>query len=357
MSILFLQSVLLSTEKQKMNNRIKNILHKGNAENAGSKDRQEMLSLFHQPEKEYELKDELVKELDEWTVSDDSGPNLQKMFARLWNTIEKQEKRKTLKTRYLNVAVRVAAALVIGLFLGFFVHSLVSRPEPVFYTAHSPMGSVSEWNLPDGTVIFLNSGSEIKYSVNGKKTPREVFLAGEAWFQVEKDKKRPFVVHTPFYDVQVTGTRFNVKAYKEENKVITTLEEGEVIIHSEKNPELAEGIVLNPGQQLALTGDAQNPEIQEVNTRWFTAWKDNKLILVNMPLKELIVLLERKYGVEFAIKDESVLNYHCDATFQGETLIELLDILKGMIAIDYKIVGQTIEITADKTQKKGGPMK
>lgn len=340
-----------------MNNRIKNILHKGNAETAGSKDRQEMLSLFHQPEKEYELKDELVKELDEWNVSEDSLPNLQKMFARLWNTIEKREKRKTLKKRYLNVAVRVAAALVVGLFLGIYVTSLVNQQEPVFYTAHSPLGSVSEWNLPDGTVIFLNSGSEIKYSVNDKKTPREVFLTGEAWFEVEKDKKRPFVVHTPFYDVQVTGTRFNVKAYKEENKATTTLEEGEVIIRSEKNQHLAEGIVLKPGQQLAFAVDDENPEIQEVNTRWFTAWKDNKLILVNMPLKELIVLLERKYGVEFVVKDENVLNYHCDATFQGETLIELLDILKGMIAIDYKIEGQTIEITSDKTRKKGGAMK
>lgn len=340
-----------------MNHRIKNILQKGNAKNAGSKDRQEMLSLFHLPEKEYELKDELMKELDKWAVSEDSLPNLQKMFARLWNAIEKREQRKTLKTRYLNVAVRIAAALVIGLFMGFFVHSLVNRTEPVFYTAHSPMGSVSEWNLPDGTVIFLNSGSEIRYSVNGKKAPREVFLTGEAWFEVEKDKKRPFVVHTPFYEVQVTGTRFNVKAYAEENKATTTLEEGEVIIRSEENPQLAEGIVLKPGQQLALAGNAENPEISEVNTRWFTAWKDNKLILVNMPLKELIVLLERKYGVEFVVKDETVLNYHCDATFQGETLIELMDILEGMIAIDYKIEGQTIEITSDKTQKKGGTMK
>jgi len=181
-----------------MNNRIKNILQKGNAENADIKDRQEMLALFHQPEKEYELKNELVKELDEWNVSEDSLPNLQKMFTRLWNTIEKREQRKTLKTRYLNVAVRVAAALVVGLFLGIYVTSLVNRPEPVFYTAHSPMGSVSEWSLPDGTVIFLNSGSEIKYSVTSKKEPREVFLTGEAWFQVENPVLRRAGNRNPF---------------------------------------------------------------------------------------------------------------------------------------------------------------
>ncbi|WP_372934065.1 FecR family protein [Mariniphaga sediminis] len=340
-----------------MNNQIENIIRHGNAENAGIKERQEMLSLFHQPEKEYELKDVMVKELDEWEVSDDSLPNMHKMFSSIWRKIEKEERQNVIKTRYLNVVVQIAATLILGLFLGVYVTSLLNKQEPVFYTAHSPMGSVSEWNLPDGTVIFLNSGSEIKYSVNDKNATREVYLSGEAWFQVGKDKKRPFVVHTPAYDVKVTGTRFNVKAYKEENKVTTTLEEGEVTILDENNPQLTEGIMLRPGQQLTLAGNSGFPEIQDVNTKWVTAWKDNKLILVNMPLEELIVLLERKYGVEFVVKDESVLNYHCDATFQGETLIELMDILKKMIAIDYKIVGQTIEITADKTRKKGGTMK
>ncbi len=132
--------------------------------------------------------------------------------------------------------------------MGFFVHSLVNRPEPVIYTAHSPMGSVSEWNQPDCKVIFLNSGSEIRCSLNGKKAPREVFLTGKAWFQVEKEKKRPLLVHTTFYGTQVAGTRFNVKAYADENRVATTLEDDEVIILYEENPQLSGGIVLKTGQ-------------------------------------------------------------------------------------------------------------
>ncbi|SHF39340.1 FecR family protein [Mariniphaga anaerophila] len=337
-----------------MENQIKNILKRGNTENAGIESRQEMLSLFHQPEIEYALKDELVKELEGWNASEASSPNLKKIFANIWTTIKKQERQKKAKIRYLNMGMRIAAALVIGLLLGVFVTSRVTREAPVFYTAHSPLGSVSELELPDGTTIFLNSGSDIKYSVNSKRNPREVFLDGEAWFQVERDKKRPFVVHTPLYNVQVTGTKFNVKAYKSENRVTTTLEEGEVVISSDKNSQINRDFVLNPGQQLALSGGSGKPEIQQVNPKWFTAWKDNKLILVNMPLKELIVLLERKYGVEFVIKDDSVLNYHCDAAFQGESLIELMDILKKMIAIDYKVVGQTIEITTSETSKKEG---
>jgi ferric-dicitrate binding protein FerR (iron transport regulator) len=106
-----------------------------------------------------------------------------------------------------------------------------------------------------------------------------------------------------------------------------------------------------------MKGGTENPEIHEVNIRGFKAWKDSILILVNIPLKELIALLERKYGLESVVKDENLLNYQRDATFLGETLTELKDILKGILAIDFKIEGQTIEITADITRKKGGTMK
>jgi hypothetical protein len=99
--------------------------------------------------------------------------------------------------------MRITSELLIGLFMGFFVHSLVNRPEPVIYTAHSPMGSVSEWNQPDCKVIFLNSGSEIRCSLNGKKAPREVFLTGKAWLQVEK--KTSFI--SAYNILRHTGSR------------------------------------------------------------------------------------------------------------------------------------------------------
>jgi transmembrane sensor len=339
-----------------MKNWNKNILKKGKDKNAQIKERQEMLALFYQPEMEYEIKDELVKELEEWVFTEESQPNMKLMFDGIWTTIEKQQKITSRSPRYVNMVLKIAAALVVGLIFGIYVTTLVNKQEPLYFTARSPLGSVSDWTLPDGTVIFLNSGSEIEYRIKGRNAPREIFLSGEAWFNVKKNKNKDFIVHTHLYDVRVTGTRFNVKAYEEENKVTTTLEEGEVIISNRNNEIIEEGIVLRTGQQLVLTTNSMIPDIKQVNPNWYTSWKDNKLILVNMPLKELIVLLERRYGVEFVVKDQNVLNYHCDATFHGETIIELLDILKKMIPIDYKIVGQSIEITASKTSKKGGTM-
>jgi len=168
---------------------------------------------------------------------------------------------------------------------------------------------------------------------------------------VAKNKKKPFIVHTPFYDVHVTGTQFNVKAYETDKEVTTTLEEGQVIIQSSENLKLANDIILKPGEQVVLNTETKAATIKTVNTSWFTSWKDNKLIFVNMNMKELIVLLERKYGVEIDVKSKETLQLHFDGTIKNESIIEIMEIMKKTLPINYKIVGQKIEITNNKTKK------
>ena len=333
-----------------MKEHIKNRLQKGKSENAEWVDRQEMLALFHQPEKEYHLKESLLKDLQKTEIQDISSTDLKKLFTKIWIKIERTQKQSKPRIKYLYTAIGIAAALVIGLFIGIYVSSLNSKTEPVYYAAHSPKGSVSEMILPDGSVIFLNADSRIKYSIEGEKGAREVFLTGEAWFEVAKNNEKPFVVHTPFYDVKVTGTQFNVKAYETDSEVTTTLEEGQVIIQSSEKFQLAEDIILKPGEQIVLNKETNAASIKTVNTKWFTSWKDNKLIFVNMNLKELIVLLERKYGVEIDVKKKEILDMHFDGTIKNETIIEILEILKKTLPIDYKIAGQKIEITNKKAK-------
>jgi len=334
-----------------MKEHIKNILQKGKSESAEWVDRQEMLSLFHQPEKEFHLKESLLKDLQKTETGDISSTELKKLFAKIWAKIERNQKQSNPRIKYLYTAIGIAAALVIGLFIGIYVSSLNSKTEPVYYAAHSPKGSVSEMILPDGSVIFLNADSKIRYSIEGENGIREVFLTGEAWFDVAKNKKKPFIVHTPFYDVHVTGTQFNVKAYETDKEVTTTLEEGQVIIQSSENLKLANDIILKPGEQVVLNTETKAATIKTVNTSWFTSWKDNKLIFVNMNMKELIVLLERKYGVEIDVKSKETLQLHFDGTIKNESIIEIMEIMKKTLPINYKIVGQKIEITNNKTKK------
>jgi len=141
----------------------------------------------------------------------------------------------------------------------------------------------------------------------------------------------------------VTGTEFNVKAYAEEAEVVTTLEKGSVVVNS-GSIRLKEPVPMKPGEQLAYNKESRKIMMKPVNTQWFTSWKDNKLIFVNMNLKELMVLLERKYGVDIRTEDPTILNYHYDGTFKNETILEVLNLLAETLPIRYSINNQIIEI-------------
>ena len=328
-----------------MKERIDKILQEGRRRDAAEADRKKMLALFHETDAEYELKSNLFGQLNDQEVPEDSHFDVNSVFEKLWKRIERNRKHQVRDYRIVRSFVRVAAAVVIGVFAGYFINSMLEDTTPVYYTAQAPRGSVSEVLMPDGSLILLNSDSQIKYSADGEKGNREVFLNGEAWFEVEKNKKKPFVVHTPYYDVNVTGTKFNVKAYDSDNDIATTLTEGRVVIKSSKNFRLSKSVILKPGQQMALNKKTRKVSVKKVNTKWYTSWKDNKLIFVNMSLKDFTVILERKYGVDIEISDKSIIDLHIDCTIKDESILEILDIIQKTLPVKYRITGQKIEIT------------
>lgn len=124
----------------------------------------------------------------------------------------------------------------------------------------------------------------------------------------------------------------------------TTLEEGRIAVKSSENLKLADEIVLKPGEQLTYNKELNKIQIHEANTKWYSSWKNNKLVFVNMSLKDLTILLERKYGIEIEIADQSILGYHYDGTIKDETILEVLELLKHTLPIQYQIVDQKIVI-------------
>jgi ferric-dicitrate binding protein FerR (iron transport regulator) len=323
---------------------IRDIIREGKSKNATEKQRQQYLSLFHKTDTEFELKNQLLEELSKTEASLKDKYFFDEIFERLWHKRRIEIQSHYPKKQFLIRFSQWAAILIIGLFLGYYLNSYYKISTPVYYTSIAPNGSVSEMYLPDGSHIFLNSGSEIKYSVDGTNGIREIFLSGEAWFQVAKMKEKPFVVHTSFYTIQVTGTSFNVKAYPDENEVTTTLEEGMVHVKSSENMKLSKDIALKPGEQLIFNKESKDINIHQVNTKWYTSWKDNKIVFINMSLKDLKILLERKYGVEIEIVDQSILKYHYDGTIKNESIMEVLEILKHTLPIQYQIIDQKIII-------------
>jgi len=327
-----------------MDNSITDIIQKAKESGASVEQQDEFLSLFWQADKEYALKEFLFDDLVNTAASENRRPYFNELFEKFWIMRRIENKSYSPKRRSLVLIAQWAAILVVGLLLGSYFDVFKKTEATKYYTSITPKGSVSQMILPDGTQVFMNAGTQIKYSVNGSDNNREVFLAGEAWFQVAKMKDKPFLVHTSTYDIWVTGTSFNVKAYPDEKDVTTTLEEGHIAVKSSEKLKLTEEILLKPGEQLIYNTESKDIQVHEVNTKWYTSWKDNKLVFVNMSLKDLTVLLERKYGVEIEIGDRSILDYHYDGTIKDETIFEVLEILKRTLPIQYHIVNQKIII-------------
>jgi len=328
---------------------IKSITDKYIKGNCTPEELEEAMILFADPYHNLQLQPTL---LDYWNHEEKSGTSeipaedlsiiLDKVHHRIH--LEQDQKSKGGIRKLIFTISKIAAILIIGLILGLSFQYL-KKAEPVYFTSIAPKGSVSQMVLPDSSIVYLNAGSQLKYTVESLKGKREVFLDGEAWFDVTKNEKKTFVVHTPFYDVNVLGTQFNVKAYKNDAEIATTLEQGSVQITSSDNLKLAQTAILQPGEQLVYNTQKKTIKVREVEPRMFTAWKDNKLIFINMNLKELFVVLERKYGVDIQVTNNLILNYHYDGTIKNETILEVLDLLKETLPVKYKIEGQTILIT------------
>lgn len=275
-----------------------------------------------------------------------------KEWVRFTSEVNKKLKEKKRKQQNMvRLVSGIAAVVLVGFISGYFFAQYANH-KPIYITATAPAGSVAQLLLADSTIVYLNAGSQLTYCPESRSKNRELTLNGEAWFDVMKNKKSPFVVHTPVCDVNVVGTRFNVKAYSTESQVVTTLEEGEVILSSAAGYKLARSICLQPGEQAVIDKMTNTVQVKKVKTCYFTSWKDNKLMFINMNMKELIVSLERKFGVEIEVSDSTILQYHYTGTLKNESVFQVMELIKHTLPVDYHIDGQVIRIV--KPSKKGG---
>ena len=161
-----------------------------------------------------------------------------------------------------------------------------------------PNGKRSFIQLSDGTKVWINSGSRLVFLPVFKGNKREVFLEGEAYFEVEKDSKKPFYVRTDAYNVKVYGTRFDVQAYKLDNEYNTILLEGKVSLEMKQGTANPKEQFLLPNQKASLTDRKSDLLISEVaNIDNYTAWKDGYLIFKNEPFPELLKRVSRYYNI------------------------------------------------------------
>ena len=268
--------------------------------------------------------------------------------------------------------IRIAAVLIIVFSLGttcyyLFGKLIFNRNINELTTITAPIGSKSKITLADGTKVWLNAGSTIKYNDNFNNKDRNIELIGEGYFDVAKNKALPFIVNTYEIRIMALGTSFNVKAYPDEGSVETTLVSGSLMIkHVKKGKEMLlapnqratyfkkEGnIYLSEVESKSIGGKKEEIlqkvkgkilHIKKVETDVFTAWKDNRLVFRNESFRSLVVKLERWFDTEINILNEEILDFHFNGTIENETVQDVMEIIKYTLPIQYTIKHNVITI-------------
>jgi len=218
----------------------------------------------------------------------------------------------------------------------------------VYNTLTVPYGRKFSITLSDGTKVQLNSGTSIKFPVKFiKGQDRKVFIEyGEAFFDVAKDAKHPFVVNNNDINIKVLGTQFNVSAYPEDKAITTVLVEGAVQLfdNSNLNSKNQKNTIIKPGQQAVWAQNKRNFDVSKADIETHTGWLDGKIVLKSLPFKKMVVKLQRHYDVNITCNDEQLSNEIMTATFDEESIEEVLKLINEIHQIKYEMKGRNISI-------------
>lgn len=205
----------------------------------------------------------------------------------------------------------------------------------------TPLGMQSSITLPDGTKVFLNAGTTLTYPTAFVSKNRMVEVEGEAFFDVVHDAKHPFIVKTRDLNIQVLGTKFNVKTYRKENNVEVTLEEGRVNVGIEGQRYRQ----MKPGQQVVFSKETQSFSQKQVKLNHYISWKEGKFYFESMTFESIAKQLERRFNVQIHISSAELKKTIFTGDFvRQENLEQILRVMTVDKRITYKIEGDQIYI-------------
>ncbi len=225
-------------------------------------------------------------------------------------------------------------------------------------------GSRTSLHLPDGTQVWLNAGSKITYEKDFGQSTREVLLTGEAFFDVVRNKDKPFVIHTSHINIKVLGTTFNVKSYPSDKTTEASLIRGSIEVTLKDKPD--KKIILKPNEKIVvdngpeekvkagITHPENHEKVEEIPDAAIrkltyenktgaiieTSWVENKLIFQDESFEEIARQLERWYGVTIKFENGQLKENHLTGSFRNETIHQALDALKFTASFNYEIDGK-----------------
>lgn len=309
-----------------------------------------------------DLTTEEVKLVDDWKNASKGNDDLFKEYFKLWRSMglliemEGVDTVKALRTvnkkidsegsssyRFITILSRIAAVLFIPLLAytlatGFSgnKNARSRNSDTAWQTMSTGVGMRGTIELPDGSRVTLNSGSEIRYPANFIKDIREVKLNGEAYFEVAKDQKHPFIVNTGNLNVEVLGTTFNVSAY-DNMPVEVVLATGSINLFTGDN-KLSNSLgILKPDQRAVFNTADNKITVSGVETDKYLAWKEGNIIFRDDSMSDVVSRLERWFNVDIYVLDNEILDYEITAKFHDETLEQVLNLIRLSSGIKYSI--------------------
>lgn len=282
------------------------------------------------------MKKEIYKELITESLKDEV--NVSEEWNRLLTSITKTSR----KNRF-PIVLRYAAAVFAGICISITSGLLLNdKPDDSVnqYTTITEKGEKSTIILPDGTTVKMNVATTIQYSSEYGKKNRDIYIDGEAFFEVANNPRIPFIVKANGVDVTALGTSFNVSAYAVDANVTTTLFSGEVSV---KHLLTGQQILLHPNQVAIYYKDNNRIETKSYEENKYAQWRGKAFAFEMIALDELTTLLERKYNITFDFRSAKLKNLKFNGQFENdESLADILKIIKINTSANYKIENDTV---------------
>ncbi|MCL3851470.1 DUF4974 domain-containing protein [Parabacteroides sp. GYB001] len=262
---------------------------------------------------------------------------------RAWEKVDTSNRQKTLLRKRVNniyyTLSGVAASVLLMVILS--VTGVFDKEQDISVSLTADYGNRSEIALPDGSVVKLNSGSDITYVYNSKKKIREVRFQGEGYFDVSKSKT-PFIVKmTDGVEVKVLGTSFNLKAYDSDPTIQASLVEGRIELKHQN-----EKLTMKAGEMAEFDKRTNKLKQLDGDLSHSYGWLNNKLYMDDMSLGDVCLFLERWYNVDIALQEGLGEKIHYNGVIQEETITEVLEALSHLSNIAYHVKGKDISITS-----------
>lgn len=372
-----------------MNNEINDIISRVLSGNATSEEIQKLLHWFNESE---ENPKEFAKYEMLWNAMEIIGRkhefNSERAFQKFTGGIEGTAAKKSISlfSRISRIAAMVVFASGLAFLAGY--HLKPGKNETTTCKIVTPKGSKAYIELADGSKVWLNAESKLTYPESFSENTRDVYLEGEGYFEVAKNKEKPFIVHTSKVNIRAIGTAFNVKSYSSEDIIQTTLVEGSVAIEKQGKAKHGNSIIqgpviyLKPNQQATFYKTTSvidvssktsivktevkpvitNAEVlvkqdsllldEKVNTDLFTSWKENKLVFDNEPFESLSIKLERQFNMKCKFMDEEIKSFRFTGKFNEISVEQLFAALQFASPFHYIINENDIYISLKPIKKK-----